>query len=159
MARYPLALIAAVAQNGIIGRGGALPWDAPEDRAYFRRTTLGHAVIMGRGTWDERGQPLDGRRNLVVSRDRTFRPEGAEVFDRVEGAVEAALATDSQPFVIGGAEIYRLLLPRIGTMYLTEIQQDAEGDTRFPEWDPSEWLERSREERAGLIFRVLARRD
>jgi dihydrofolate reductase len=141
----PLSLIAAVAENGAMGRGGQLPFDLPEDRAYFRRMTMGHAVIMGRKTWDERGRPLDGRRNLVVSRGAVSgRDDEREVFHSLDAAIVAARATDPAPYVIGGAEIFRLALPLATRLVLTEVAFSVEGDTFFPPWDHSEWRVASR---------------
>jgi dihydrofolate reductase len=131
-----LALIAAVSRNGVIGKGGKVPWDLPEDRAHFRRETLGHAVIMGRKTWDETGRALDGRRNIVVSHAATVAGSGArEVVATLDEALARARETDAAPFVIGGAEIFRLALPRATRLVLTELSFDAEGDTFFPPYD------------------------
>ncbi|HVZ73922.1 MAG TPA: dihydrofolate reductase [Polyangia bacterium] len=143
-----LALIAAVSRNGVIGRAGKVPWDLPEDRAFFRSTTMGHAVIMGRKTWDETGRPLEGRRNLVVSRGAVSgRDDEREVVKTLDEAIARARATDAEPFVIGGAEIFRLALPLATKLVLTEVQFDSDGDTFFPPFDRSEW--RVAERRAG----------
>jgi dihydrofolate reductase len=143
----PLTLVAAVARNGVMGRAGQLPWDLPEDRAHFRRTTLGHAVIMGRRTWDERGTPLEGRRNIVVSRTGAVSGSGREVVATLEEALAAARTTDPEPMVIGGAEIFRLALPLATRMILTEVDFEPEGDTVFPSFDRAQW--RVTERRAG----------
>jgi dihydrofolate reductase len=135
----PLTLIAAVARNGVIGRGGQLPWNLPEDRAHFQRATLGHAVIMGRRTWDETGAPLPGRRNLVVSRSGQVSGEGREVYPTLDEALVAARRTDPHPMVIGGAEIFRLALPLATRLLLTEVELEPEGDTLFPPFDRSQW--------------------
>jgi dihydrofolate reductase len=135
----PLTLVAAVSRNGVIGRAGQLPWDLPEDRAHFRRTTWGHAIIMGRRTWDETGRPLDGRRNIVVSRSGAVSGTGREVFPTVEQAIAAARATDPDPMVIGGSEIFRQALPLATRLILTELTFDAEGDTFFPPLDRALW--------------------
>jgi dihydrofolate reductase len=149
----PLTLIAARSRNGVIGRGGQLPWDLPEDRAHFRRQTLGHAVIMGRRTWDERGKPLDGRRNIVISRGGQVSGTGREVVGSLDEALALARATDPEPVVIGGEQIFRLALPLATRMLLTEVDLDVEGDTRFPPFDPEEW--RLVERRAGDRARYL----
>jgi dihydrofolate reductase len=137
----PLALIAAVSRDGVIGKNGKVPWDLPEDRAFFRRSTLGHAVIMGRKTWDETGRPLDGRRNLVVSRAGLVsgRDDEREVTATLEDAIARARTTDAAPFVIGGAELFRLALPLATRLVLTELTFDAEGDTFFPPFDRAAW--------------------
>jgi dihydrofolate reductase len=152
-AALPLTLIAAVSSNGVIGKGGQLPWDLPEDRAHFRAATLGHAVIMGRRTWDETGAPLEGRRNLVVSRSGAVSGTGREVFATLADALAAARATDPQPFVIGGAELFRLALPLATRLLLTELDFAAEGDTFFPAFDRSAWrvTERRRGDRATYV--------
>jgi dihydrofolate reductase len=135
----PLTLVAAVARNGVIGRRGQLPWDLPEDRAHFRRTTLGHAVIMGRRTWDERGEPLDGRRNIVVSRSGAVDGTGREVYPTLADALAAARLTDTDPMLIGGGELFAQALPLATRMVLTELDFDAEGDTVFPAFDRAQW--------------------
>jgi dihydrofolate reductase len=135
----PLTLVAAIARNGVIGRGGQLPWDLPEDRAHFRRTTLGHAVIMGRRTWDERGVPLDGRRNIVVSRSGAVGGTGREVFASLAEALAAARTTDPDPMLIGGAELFAIALPLATRLILTELDFDADGDTVFPPFDRALW--------------------
>lgn len=137
--RLPLTLVAAVSRNGVIGRDGQLPWDHAEDRAHFRRETLGHAVIMGRRTWDERGAPLAGRRNIVVSRSGAVSGAEREIAASLEEAIALARATDSDPRVIGGAEIYRLALPLATRIILTEFEFDALGDTYFPAFDRASW--------------------
>jgi dihydrofolate reductase len=149
----PLTLIAAVARNGVIGRGGQLPWDLPEDRAHFRRTTLGHAVIMGRRTWDERGTPLDGRRNIVVSRSGAVGGVDREVVPTLDAALAAARTTDAHPIVIGGAEIFRLALPLATRLVLTELDFDAAGDTVFPPFDRAAWkiVDSRRGDRASYV--------
>jgi dihydrofolate reductase len=147
--RAPLALVVAVSRNGVIGRAGQIPWDLPEDRAFFRRVTMGHAIIMGRKTWDEKGRPLDGRRNIVVSRSGAVsgRDDEREVAETLDEAIARARVTDPEPSVIGGAEIFRLALPLGTRLLLTEVAFDVEGDTFFPPFDKSEW--RVTERRAG----------
>jgi dihydrofolate reductase len=137
----PLTLIAAVSRNGVIGRGGRLPWDLPEDRAHFRRTTMGHAVIMGRRTWDETGAPLAGRRNIVVSRAGAVSGAGSDVavVASLAQAIALARTTDPDPMVIGGEQIFRLALPFATRMILTELNFDVDGDTRFPAFDRGAW--------------------
>jgi len=142
-----VSLIAAVAANGVIGRGGGLPWDLPDDRAFFRRTTLGHHVVMGRRTFEETGKPLGGRINILVTRNPECRPAGCRVVHAVEAALELARAgEESEVFIIGGAQIYAAALPFADRMVLTRIECSFEGDTRFIDWDPSDWREVWREE-------------
>lgn len=131
-------LIAAVARNGVIGAGGALPWRLPEDLKHFRKITFGHPVIMGRRTWDSLGKPLPGRENIVISRKAGFEAPGASVAASLEAAI-ALCAGEAVAFVIGGAQIYAAALPLADGLALTEIDRDYEGDARFPAWDRKTW--------------------
>ncbi len=137
--RPPLTFIVAVSHNGVMGKDGKLPWDLPEDRAFFRDSTMGHAVIMGRRTWDERGVPLDGRRNIVVSRAGHVSGTDREVASTIEDAIALARTTDPDPFVLGGAEIFRVAFPYATRILLTQIDFDADGDTFYPRFDLSDW--------------------
>lgn len=141
-----LALIAAVARNGAIGRDNGLLFHEPADQRHFRATTMGCPVIMGRKTWDSlpaRFRPLPGRRNLVLSRDPAFEAEGAEVVNSLDDAL--ARAGDApRVFVIGGAQLYALALPRADELVLTEVDADLPGDVYFPPWDRSQFVETSR---------------
>jgi dihydrofolate reductase len=140
-----IAVIAAVAANGVIGAGLALPWRLPGDLARFRRLTTGHAIVMGRRTWQSLGRPLPARQNIVVSRDPAFVAEGALVVPSLESAL-AAVAMPPPAFVIGGAALFGEALPRASTFHLTEVHADAAGDVLFPPWDRAGWREVSREE-------------
>src|SRR4051812_43724283 len=142
--RPPLTFIVAVSHNRVMGKDGGLPWDLPEDRAFFREMTMGHAIIMGRRTWDERGAPLVGRRNIVVSRSGNVSGTGREVAPTVEAAIALARETDPEPYVVGGAEIFQLAFPYATRILLTEIDFDADGDTFFPNFDLSGWRVTSR---------------
>ena len=145
-----LAIVAAVARNGVIGAGNALPWHLPEDLKHFKALTTGHAVIMGRKTWESlppRFRPLPGRRNIVVTRDKTYRAEGAVVVHSIEEAT--AKVSGSEAFVIGGAELYALALPIADRLELTEIDADIEGDAFFPPLDRAQWREAARKAGAG----------
>ena len=146
-----IAIIAAVARNGVIGHDNRTPWRLPEDMKRFTRLTLGHAVIMGRKTFDSiiapSGKPLAGRDNIVVTRSREWTRSDC----RVVHSLEAALAVVREPreaFVIGGAEIYALALPLARRLYMTEIERDFDGDAFFPAFDRSHWREVSRERHA-----------
>jgi dihydrofolate reductase len=144
-----VSLLAAVARGGVIGRDGTIPWHLPEDMARFRELTTGHAVVMGRRTWDslpDRFRPLPGRRNVVVTRNPEWSAEGAERAGSLEEAL-ALVADEERVFVIGGAEIYAAALPYADELLLTEIDLEIEGDTFFPEWSRDEFVEVSREER------------
>lgn len=134
--RPQLSVIAAVARNGVIGKGNALPWRLPDDQQHFKRTTLGHPVIMGRRTWDSlpaRFRPLPGRRNIVVTRNLDWRADGAEAASSLDGAL-LSLQREPKVFVIGGADLYALALPLADELVLTEIEHDFDGDARFPTW-------------------------
>jgi dihydrofolate reductase len=146
--REPLALIWAMNGARAIGHQGGLPWRFPEDLRHFRSMTEGHAVIMGRRTWDEVGKPLPKRRNLVVT--STYATlAGAEVVASLDAAIALARSTDSCPFVIGGAKLYEAALPMATDLYITRINApDAAADTYFPNFDESAWQPQS--ERAGL---------
>ena len=135
-----VSLIVALSTNRVIGRDGGLPWYLPADLRHFKKTTMGHHLIIGRRTWEEVGQPLPGRDMVVVTRSRDFAPEGVRVVRTVERALEVA-ATDDEPFIGGGAQIYRTALARdlVDRLYLTRIHAEVEGDTYFPELDLDEW--------------------
>jgi dihydrofolate reductase len=152
-----VSLVVAIAQNGVIGRDGGLPWHLPEDLRHFRRVTTGHAIIMGRKTWDSIGRPLPKRRSIVVSRQPALRLDGAEVAGSLDEALALAAQTDPEPMVIGGASMYEAALPRADRIYLTEVLEDAEGDVRFPLLDRSVWREIDRREIEGATFLTLER--
>lgn len=154
----PLALIVARARNGVIGAAGALPWRLPEDLKHFRRVTTGHAIVMGRKTYDSIGRPLPERRNIVVSRQAGLTIAGCEVARSLSDALALARATDAEPIVIGGAELYREALPLATRLYLTEVHVEPAGDAYFPTLDETQWDETSRREGDGATFRELVRR-
>ncbi|HTT09788.1 MAG TPA: dihydrofolate reductase [Burkholderiaceae bacterium] len=150
-----LTLIVARARNGAIGRAGTLPWRLPEDLAHFKRTTMGHPIIMGRRTWTSIGRALPGRRSIVVSRNAAFHASGAEVVASLDAALEL---TGGMPevFVIGGAELFRDAAPRAQRMIVTQIDADFDGDTFFPQPDPGEWAVVDREPHAPTAARPFA---
>lgn len=137
-----LTAIYARAANGVIGNDGGLPWHIPADLKRFRTLTMGASMIMGRKTFDSFGRPLPGRRHIVLTRDEDWHAEGAEV---APSPAKALAMAGPDAWVIGGAEIYRLLLPNCQRIELTEIHADYEGDTVMPPPGP-EWHEVSREE-------------
>ncbi len=128
-----LALIAAVARNGTIGRDNALPWRLRDDLKRFKSLTLGHPIVMGRKTWESLGRPLPGRRNIVVTRQRDLQLEGAEVVHSLDEALALCGAVE-RAFVIGGAQLYAEALPRADELWLTEVQAEVDGDAHFPAW-------------------------
>ena len=143
-----IALVAAVARGGVIGRDGGLPWRLPEDMAHFRDVTMGHPVVMGRRTWEslpERFRPLPGRRNVVLTRDPGWSADGAERAASLEEALRR-LEGESRVSVIGGGEVFAAALPLADELLMTEIDTDVEGDMFFPFWDRSAFDEISRED-------------
>ncbi|MFB0988086.1 MAG: dihydrofolate reductase, partial [Gammaproteobacteria bacterium] len=129
-----LALICAMSENRVIGRDNGLPWHLSEDLKYFRRTTMGNCMIMGRNTWESIGRALPGRTSIVITSNADYQAEGAEVVGSLQQAIERAEAvskeTDStQAFVIGGAVLYQAALPLADTLHLTRVHAQIEGDT------------------------------
>lgn len=143
-----LSLIAAVAQNRVIGRNNDLPWRLPDDMKYFMETTQGHKVIMGRRNYDSlpaKFKPLPKRENFVITRQPGWQAPGCTVINSWEEAKKKTAGhPNEEVFVIGGAEIYSLALPDAQRLYLTEIQTQCEGDVYFPPFDPRQWREVSR---------------
>jgi dihydrofolate reductase len=135
-----ISLVVAMARNRVIGRDNGLPWRLSEDLKRFKATTLGKPILMGRKTFESIGKPLPGRRNIVLTRDRTWCAEGVEVAGSVEEALELAQGAPELA-VIGGAEIYRLMLPMADRIYLTRVEAEVSGDTEFPRLDSTQWTE------------------
>lgn len=133
-----LSLVCALAENGVIGRDGNLPWHLPKDLQHFKRLTIGGVLLMGRRTWDSIGRPLPRRRSLVLSRDSAFQPEGAEVFGHLDSALAEAREAP-EVFVIGGAAVYAATLSRAHRLYLTQVHADVSGDVYFPAFDQEDW--------------------
>jgi dihydrofolate reductase len=142
-----LSLIVAMAKNRTIGVNNTLPWRCPEDLKHFKTLTMGHHMIMGRKTFDSIGKPLPGRTTVVVTRNNDLSIEGCLIAHSLKEAI-AACAGDEEIFIVGGAELYLQAVPLVDTLYITEIQQDVEGDAHFPEFDTSTWQEISREARS-----------
>lgn len=141
-----IILIAAVAQNRVIGKDNQLIWTIPEDMAHFKAMTQGQAVLMGRKTWESlppRFRPLPGRRNIVISRQADYLAEGAELAHSLEDGLALA-ATVDRIFVIGGAEIYAQALSLADRLELTEVALQPEGDAWFPEFSATDWQETAR---------------
>jgi dihydrofolate reductase len=129
--RAPLALVVAIADNAVIGKDGGLPWRIPEDLRHFKNVTMGHAVIMGRKTFESIGRVLPGRRFIVVSRRPGLTLEGCDVAPSLEDAIARARQTDDEPRVIGGAAVYEAALPFATRIYLTEVHREVDGDAFF----------------------------
>ena len=146
MPKTILTLIAAVAKNGVIGKDNRLPWHLPADLRHFKALTTGHAVIMGRKTWEslpEKFRPLPGRQNIVVTRNAAYAASGATVAGSLPDAVAAAAGEEA--FVIGGAELYQVALLLADRLQLTEIDAEFDGDTWFPARDLRQWREVTRD--------------
>lgn len=143
-----ISLIAALAKNRVIGKDNDLPWHLPDDMKFFMQSTKGHCVIMGRKNYDSlppKYRPLANRTNIVVTRQQDFKAEGCHVVHSLEDAlVFAKQQSESEVFVIGGAEIYKQALPYANLLYLTEIDAIIEGDTYFPQVDDTKFIEQSR---------------
>ncbi len=152
-----VVLVAAVADNGVIGVDGELPWHLPEDFAHFKRTTLGHVVVMGRKTFESMGRPLPRRTNIVVTRQSDWGSEGVVTAASFAEALEEAARHDGDVMVIGGGEIYGQALPVADEQVITEVHLSPEGDVRYPEFDRSAWREVRREahEHDGTRFDIV----
>jgi dihydrofolate reductase len=152
-----LSMILALAKNNALGRGGKLPWTYPEDRDHFNQTTKGHVVIMGRKTWDEEGEPLADRLNIVVSRTKSL-IKGAITTSSLDEALAKGWAVDPNPFIIGGASLFKEALPQVTTIYLTEIPTEPTDADVFYELDRSGFTVTSeRDGKDGVRFIVLDR--
>lgn len=166
-----IAVIAARARNGVIGRDGDLPWRLKSDMAHFKATTMGKPVVMGRRTWDSLKRPLPGRQNIVISRSLHFFAAGAWTFASLEAGLAAARAMASKAnvsevCVIGGGQIYAATLPIADVLYLTDVQADTVGDIHFPQFCDELFIETSRrvipagpQDAFSCIIRTLTRRD
>ncbi len=154
----PLAMVAAMSRNRVIGRQGGIPWNHPEDMRYFRRLTTGHAVLMGRVTLDSMKRPLRDRHNLILSR-RPLERQGCESFTSWEEMLRCARKLDPCPFVIGGSQIYQLGIEVATHIYLTVIEQDIEGDTYFPTLSKNDWYLHSEYQSGPLSFQTWRRKQ
>jgi len=139
-----ISIIAAMSRNRVIGRGGAIPWHIPADLRRFRELTLGHTVIMGRKTFESIGRPLAGRKNVVVTGQAGYSPEGVVVVHSLAEAIESSYP-DSELFICGGSEIYQQALPLCSRIYLTVLDLDLDGDRYFPPVPAKDFREVSRE--------------
>ncbi len=163
MSTPEIVFVLARAKNGVIGRDGNLPWRLPADLRHFKALTQGAPMLMGRKTFESLPGLLPGRRHIVLTRDSDWRAEGAEVVHDVAGALAAAAGAERLS-VVGGAEIYALLLPHADRIELTEIDAEPDGDTVVPALDPADWRETAREAhpaaegRPGFSFVTLLRR-
>lgn len=138
--RPTVCVIAAMARGRVIGHGNALPWHLPEDLRHFKALTMGRPIIMGRRTYESIGRPLPGRRTLIVSRNPIYTVAGCEVVPSIETALDVCAGSE-RVFFVGGAQLYRQVLPIAQRLYLTEIDADFPGDAFFPEFDMGVWRE------------------
>lgn len=159
-----VSAIVAAADNNAIGKDNELLWHLPNDLRFFKRTTSGHAIIMGRKTYESVGKPLPNRRNLVVTRQKDYVLEGAEVVHSLEAAL-ARCMNEGEVFIVGGAEIYRQALPVTHRVYLTRVHAELPGDAYFPDLDERDWVLVSEEKHDpderhayGYTFQVYERR-
>lgn len=136
-----ISLIVAMDQNRVIGKNNKLPWHLPADLQYFKKVTMGHPIVMGRKTFESIGRVLPGRENVIVTRNQEFKAEGCVVLHDIAQIKMFADNHDEEVFVIGGAEIFKEILPFTDRLYITEIHETFEGDTFFPEIDENEWDE------------------
>jgi dihydrofolate reductase len=143
----PPTAIVAMAANGVIGRGNGLPWRLPDDLKRFKSITIGHTVLMGRRTYETIGRPLPDRRNLVLTRDRTWSAPGCVVVHSPEEALDT-VRDSGRLFVIGGAQVYLACWSFVNRIELTEVHAEPEGDTHLQGFDRNEWIETFREEHA-----------
>ena len=145
-----VTMIVAVGRNGVIGDGAAMPWHLSEDLKYFKRTTMGHPMVMGRRTFDSMGV-LPGRRSIVVTRQEDWSHPGVETAHSLDEALALAGPAD-EVFVVGGGEVYRLAMPFASRLLVTEVDQSPEGAVTFPEIDATEWVETARDTRDGFAW-------
>lgn len=142
-----VTLVAAVADNGVIGVDGGIPWRIPADFAHFKALTLGHVLVMGRATYESIGRPLPGRTTVVLTRDPTWQPgsDGVLVAPDLSAALEIASGIDDEVFVVGGSTVYAEALTVADAQVLTEVHLSPEGDTTYPAFDRLQWIETARE--------------
>jgi dihydrofolate reductase len=134
-----LELIAAVAKNGVIGKGGRLPWHLPDDLKRFKQLTLGHPILMGRRTYESIGRPLPGRQNIVISESLNEPPPGTDLAHSLDEAIHLMATHNGPAFIIGGAVLYTAALPRVEALHLTQVDAEVEGDAHLPPIDKSQW--------------------
>jgi dihydrofolate reductase len=147
-----LTLVAAYADNRVIGDHGRIPWHLADDFAHFKATTMGGTLVMGRATYDSIGRPLPGRTTVVVTRNPDWSAEGVLVAHSLDEALALAAEQAGDTYVVGGGEIYEQALPLATHQVLTEVHLAPEGDARYPEFDPDEWVETRREPRDGFTW-------
>lgn len=145
-------IVVAVARNGVIGADGGLPWRIPEDMSHFKQLTMGHALVMGRATFESIGRPLPGRTNIVLTRQPDWSHDGVLVAGSLDQGLFMAAGRGQDAFIAGGAEVYRQALDIADRIELTEVDDSPAGDTWFPPVEWSQWREVSRQTHAGFSF-------
>lgn len=160
-----ISLIVAMDENRVIGYNDKLPWNLPSELKYFRETTKGKPVIMGRRTYESIGRPMPERLNIIVTRDKNYKAVGCIVVNSMEDAIKAAKGSD-EIMIIGGAEIYKLFLPLANRLYITKVHGSFKGDTYFPKFNEGEWVklnekfvEKDKENTYSYTIMVLERRS
>jgi dihydrofolate reductase len=133
-----ISLLVAMDNNRTIGKNNDLPWYLPADLKYFKKVTMGHPIVMGRKTYESIGRPLPGRENIIITRDKSYDIESAQVVHSIQEAIDVTKDED-EVFVIGGAEIFKQYMPDSDRLYITQIEHDFDGDTFFPEINYAEW--------------------
>src|SRR5262249_43978628 len=140
-----ISAIVAMSENRVIGDNNQLPWHLPADLKHFKTLTSGHPILMGRKTYESIGRPLPNRTNIIITRNHAFQAPGCIVIKSIDEAIESAMSKGSDEiFIIGGAEVYKQLMPNIERIYLTIVHEIFEGDAFFPELNPSEWVEKEK---------------
>lgn len=144
-----ISMIVAMGENHVIGRDGGLPWHIPGDLKFFKQTTMGKPIIMGRKTWESIGRPLPGRPHVVITRDRNYNATGVHAVHNLDHAISVAkgmaVALEGEEImIVGGAEIYRLAMAKANRLYITEVALSPHGDVFFPDFDVDQWREISR---------------
>lgn len=140
-----LSIISAMDENRLIGCNNALPWHLPADMAFFKQTTMNKPILMGRKTFESIGRPLPGRRNIIISRDTSYRIDGCDTANNIQAALEL-IADQPEAMLIGGASLYQQTMDLADRLYITEIQDKFSGDAWFPAIDPAQWRETWREQ-------------
>ncbi|OIU71316.1 dihydrofolate reductase [Rossellomorea aquimaris] len=140
-----ISFIVAMDSKSAIGKNNELPWHLPADLAFFKKTTMGKPIIMGRKTFESIGRPLPGRENIVITRDKDFVAEGCNVIHDLKKITQLGAGQEEEIFVIGGAEIFNEMLPYADRLYVTKIEEEFDGDTFFPPFDKEEWELKSKE--------------
>jgi dihydrofolate reductase len=132
-----ISFIVAMDKNGVIGKDNKLPWHLPADLKFFKNTTMGHGIVMGRKTYESIGKPLPGRENIILTRDYSYKADGCTVFHSVEDILHYAEDKNVETFITGGEEVFKLFIPSVDKLYVTKIDHEFEGDTFFPSlnWD------------------------